>query len=72
MEDYDREKDAKEAATKVRTLAEERMKRMEKELMEYKEQLNRLAAQRMAVSGRRLEGMNMQVSGCMHMYIHMH
>ena len=40
QEDYDREKEAREAAVKVKLLAEERMKRMDKELRECQERVN--------------------------------
>ena len=50
QEDFDREKDAREAAMKVKNLAEDRIKRMEKELKECREQLNQHAAHRITVS----------------------
>ena len=42
-EDFDRERNAREAAVKVKNLAEDRMKKMDRELKELRERLNQQA-----------------------------
>ena len=49
QEDYDREREAREAALKVKSLAENKMNRMEEELRECRERLNNQAASQMTV-----------------------
>jgi hypothetical protein len=42
-EDFDRERNAREAAVKVKNLAEDRMKKMDRELKELRDRLNQQA-----------------------------
>ena len=46
-EDFERERHAREAAIKVKNLAEERMKKMERDMKELRDRLNQQAARRL-------------------------
>ena len=46
-EDFERERHAREAAIKVKNLAEERMKKMERDMKELRDRLNVQAARRL-------------------------
>ena len=46
-EDFERERHAREAAIKVKNLAEERMKKMERDMKELRDRLNLQAARRL-------------------------
>ena len=47
-EDFERERHAREAAIKVKNLAEERMKKMERSIKELRDRLNQQAARRLS------------------------